>query len=116
MPWVQEGRPHLINAYISGTGSYVPPRVVTNDDLAKEFGIDTNHEWIVKRTGIKERRFAENGVGTSDLAVEASKAAIENAGIDKGEIDMILFATLSPDHHFPGTGVYLQEKTWSSRG
>lgn len=98
------------NAYISGTGFYVPPKVVTNDALAKEYGIDTTHEWIVQRTGIEERRFAEEGVGTSDLAVPAAKQAIERAGIEARDLDMIVFATLSPDHAFPGSGVYLQRK------
>lgn len=98
------------NAYISGTGFYVPPRVVTNDDLASQYGIDTTDEWVYQRTGIKERRYADEGVSASDLALHASQAAIERAGIDKKEIDLIILATLSPDHHFPGTGVYLQEK------
>jgi len=98
------------NAYISGTGFYVPPRVVTNADLVKQYGIDITHEWIVQRTGIEERHFAEEGVGTADLALEASKQAIERAGIDKHDLDMIILATLSPDHAFPGSGVYLQQK------
>lgn len=98
------------NAYISGTGFYVPPRVVTNADLAKDYGIDTTHEWIVQRTGIEERHFAEEGIGTSDLAVPAAEKAIAAAGLQKTDIDMILFATLSPDHAFPGSGVYLQQK------
>jgi 3-oxoacyl-[acyl-carrier-protein] synthase III len=100
----------LPNAFISGTGGYVPPRVVTNDDLATEFGIDTNHEWIHKRTGINERRFVDEGVTCSDLAVPASRQALEAAGIEAGDLDMILFATLSPDMAFPGSGVLLQEK------
>ncbi|MBI2893536.1 MAG: ketoacyl-ACP synthase III [Deltaproteobacteria bacterium] len=98
------------NAYISGTGFHVPPRVVTNDDLARDYGIDTTNEWIVQRTGIQERRFAEEGVGTSDLALPAAEMAIARAGIEKTDLDMIVFATLSPDHAFPGTGVYLQRK------
>lgn len=98
------------NAYISGTGFYVPPRRVTNDDLRTELGIDTTHEWIVKRTGIEERRFAEEGIATSDLGLHAANAAIERAGIKKSDLDMIVFATLSPDHAFPGSGVYLQQK------
>jgi len=98
------------NAYISGTGFYVPPRVVTNDDLADQYGIDTTDEWIYQRTGIKERRYADEGVSASDLALHASEAAIERAGIDRRDIDLIILATLSPDHHFPGTGVHLQEK------
>lgn len=98
------------NAYISGTGMFVPPRRVTNDDLAKQYGIDTTHEWIVQRTGIEERRYAEEGVGSADLGVEAAKQAIEAAGIQKTDLDMIVFATLSPEHCFPGSGVYLQQK------
>jgi len=104
------------NAYISGTGFYVPPRVVTNDDLIREFGIDTSDEWIQQRTGIRERRFAPAGVGTSDLALEASKAALASAGIEACDLDMILFATLSPDHAFPGSGVYLQHKLGLTSG
>ena len=98
------------NAYISGTGFYVPPRVVTNDDLKTQYGIDTNHEWIVQRTGINERRFADEGVTTSDLALPAAIAAIEEAGLERTDIDLIVFATLSPDACFPGTGIYLQKK------
>jgi 3-oxoacyl-[acyl-carrier-protein] synthase-3 len=98
------------NAYISGTGFYVPPRVVTNTMLRTEYGIDTTEEWIVKRTGIEERRYSEPGVATSDLAVPAAEDAIRRAGITKQDIDMILFATLSPDAAFPGCGVYLQQK------
>ena len=98
------------NAYISGTGFYVPPRVVTNDDLAKTYGIETTHEWILQRTGIEERRFADAGVGSADLALHASVDAIARAGIDKTDLDLIVFATLSPDHCFPGSGVFLQQK------
>jgi 3-oxoacyl-[acyl-carrier-protein] synthase-3 len=98
------------HAYISGTGFYVPPRVVTNDDLARDYKIDTNHDWIVQRTGIRERRFAERGVGTADLALPAAVAAIKRAGIAKNDLDMIVLATLSPEHCFPGSGVYLQQK------
>jgi 3-oxoacyl-[acyl-carrier-protein] synthase III len=98
------------NAFISGTGFYVPPRRVTNDDLRTEYGIDTTHEWINKRTGIEERRYADAGVTTSDLGLHAAEAAIKRAGIAKTDLDMIIFATLSPDHAFPGSGVYLQQK------
>src|SRR5687768_870000 len=98
------------NATISGTGFYVPPRVVTNDDLRTEYGIDTTHDWIVQRTGIEQRRFADQGVGASDLAKEAAEQAIKNAGIDKKDVDFIIFCSLSPDYHFPGSGVVLQQK------
>ncbi len=98
------------NAYISGTGFHVPPRVVTNEDLRSQYGIDTTHEWILQRTGIESRRFADEGVGSADLALPASEAAIANAGLRKEDLDMIIFATLSPEHCFPGSGVYLQHK------
>ena len=98
------------NAYISGTGAYVPERVVTNNDLAADYGIETSHDWIVQRTGIEERRFAPEGMCSADLAVPAAEQAIANAGLEKSDIDMIVFATLSPKHAFPGDGVYLQEK------
>jgi 3-oxoacyl-[acyl-carrier-protein] synthase-3 len=98
------------NAYISGTGFFAPPRVVTNDELRTAYGIDTSDEWIQQRSGIKERRFADQGVSCSDLAVHASEQAIERAGLQKTDIDMIVFCTLSPDQMFPGTGVYLQRK------
>jgi len=94
---------------ILGMGHYVPPKVVTNDDLAKMF--DTSDEWIQKRTGIKERHYIdENGTGPSDLAVPAVQMACKNAGIDVSEIDAIIFATLSPDYTFPGSGVLLGDK------
>ncbi|MFY0541649.1 3-oxoacyl-ACP synthase III family protein [Nannocystis pusilla] len=100
----------VVNAYISGTGSYVPPRVVSNDALIHEFGVDTTHEWIVQRTGIEARRFAEAGVGTADMAVEAARAALKEAGLAAHDLDLIIVATLSPEHAFPGSGVYLQRK------
>lgn len=98
------------NAIISGTGFYAPPRVVTNNDLREHYGIDTTHDWIVQRTGIEERHFADEGVGASDLAREASEQAIKNAALDKRDIDLIIFCSLSPDFHFPGSGVVLQQK------
>jgi len=98
------------NAYISGTGYYVPPRVVTNEDLVKEYGIDTTDEWVRKRTGIEERRYADEGQATSDLAVPAAEMAMKNAGLGNKDIDLIIFATLSPDMAFPGSGVFLQQK------
>jgi len=93
---------------ISGMGHYVPERVVTNHDLAKI--IDTSDEWIVQRTGIEERRWVEGNVGSSDLAFEAAKDALEDAGIAAKELDMIIFATLSPDVNFPGSSCILQKK------
>jgi len=100
----------LPNAYISGTGFYVPDDVLTNEELATRYGIDTTDEWVYKRTGIKTRRFAPEGVGPSDLAVPAVEMAIESAGLAKTDIGLIILATLSPEHCFPGSGVYLQTK------
>ncbi len=95
---------------ILGIGHYVPSKVVTNDDLAKM--MQTSDEWIVQRTGIKERRFVEHsGIGASDLAVPATKMALEHAGLaSEKDIDAIIFATLSPDHNFPGSGCFLGHK------
>ncbi|MEZ4446938.1 MAG: beta-ketoacyl-ACP synthase III [Polyangiaceae bacterium] len=104
------------NACVSGTGFYVPPRVVTNQMLADEYGIETSHEWIHTRTGIEERRFADEGVGTSELAAHAAEDAIARAGIAKTDVGMIILATLSPDCHFPGTGVYLQQRLGLAEG
>ncbi len=98
------------NAYISGTGFFVPDDIVTNEDLVARYGIDTTDEWIQKRTGIEARRFAPEGVGPADLAVPAVEMALGRAGLGKRDIGMIIFATLSPEHAFPGSGVYLQTK------
>ncbi len=95
-------------AIITGTGHFVPPKVVTNFDLEKM--VNTSDEWIRQRSGIEERHYVESGVGTSDLAYEAAVRAIEDAKIDKSEIDFIIAATLSPDHYFPGIGVIVQAK------
>jgi 3-oxoacyl-[acyl-carrier-protein] synthase-3 len=95
-------------ALITGTGHFVPPKVVTNFDLEKK--MDTSDEWIRQRSGIIERRYVEPGIGSSDLAYEAALRAIEAAKIDKSEIDFIIAATLSPDHYFPGIGVIVQAK------
>ena len=91
---------------ILGIGMAVPSRVVTNDDLAKL--METSNEWIVERTGIEQRRWVEPGEGGAELAAKASKEAIERAGIQAKDIDLIIYATLSPDVNFPGTGVFVQ--------
>ena len=96
------------NPYISGTGFYLPPRVVTNHDLSKY--MDTTDEWIQERTGIKERRYVEKGVGPSDLAIPAVEQALEAADLTVGDIDFIIFATSTPDFYAPGSGCVLQEK------
>ena len=88
---------------------YVPENVVTNNDLSKI--MDTTDEWIMERTGIKERRFFEEGKDTvSSMAVEATKVALERAGKKAEDVDLIVFATLSSDYNFPGSGVLLQRK------
>jgi len=96
-----------MNARIAGIGYHVPERIVTNQELTKT--MDTTHEWIVERTGIEERRYVEKHKDTtSTLAAEAAKIAIERAGLQPEDIDFIVFATLSPDYYFPGSGVLLQ--------
>lgn len=97
----------MYNSKITGLGYFVPENVVTNDDLSKV--MDTNDEWIQERTGIKERRHVIKGDDTTTtMGVKAAKIAIERSGIDKDDIDFIIFATLSPDYYFPGPGVLVQ--------
>ena len=97
-----------LRSRIYGVGYYVPPKVVTNEDLSQL--MDTSDEWIQQRTGIKQRHFLEQGQDNSDLAVEATKIALDRANLKKEDIDYIIFATLSPDHEFPGTSCFLQAK------
>ena len=91
---------------ILGTGSYVPSRFLTNDDLAKF--VDTNDEWITSRTGIKKRHIVTDEL-TIDLAYEASLKAIEASGINKEDIDLVVVATVTPDNFFPGVAQLLQK-------
>ena len=95
-----------IRSRILGIGAYVPPRVVTNHELATM--METSHEWIVERTGIEERHWVEPGEGGAEMAAKASRVAMERAGVDPKEIDMLIYATLSPDYNFPGGGVFTQ--------
>ncbi len=96
-------------AQLLGVGHYVPTKIVTNDDLAKL--MPTTDEWIFQRSGIKERRFIEHsGIAPSDLAVPACQQALERAGRSIEDVDAIIFATLSPDADFPGSGCFLQRK------
>ena len=99
----------MYSSKIIGMGMYVPENVVTNEDLSQI--MDTSNEWIKERTGIEERRHIQKGDGntTAVMGVKASKIAIERAGIDKNDVDLILFATLSPDYYFPGSGVIVQK-------
>jgi 3-oxoacyl-[acyl-carrier-protein] synthase-3 len=91
---------------VRGVGSYLPERILTNADLA--LMVDTSDEWIVQRTGIKERRIAADGEVTSDLALHAARAALRDAGLEPGDIDLIVLATSTPDNTFPATAVAVQ--------
>ena len=93
---------------VLGTGSFAPEKILTNDDLAKM--VDTNDEWISTRTGIKERRIASADEATSDLAYRAALNAIDNAGIDKNEIELVIVATMTSDHFTPSTAALVQDK------
>jgi 3-oxoacyl-[acyl-carrier-protein] synthase-3 len=96
-------------ARITGVGSYLPGQPVSNDDLVLR-GIETSDEWIVSRTGIRARHLAEPGRTSSDLALESSRRALEAAGIEAGELDLIIVATSTPDFIFPSTACLLQSK------
>jgi len=93
---------------IIGTGSYMPEKVLTNDDLSKF--VDTNDEWITTRTGIKERRIAADDQATSDLAAEAGRRAMTAAGVNPEDIQLIIVATVTPDMFFPSTACFVQKK------
>jgi 3-oxoacyl-[acyl-carrier-protein] synthase-3 len=99
---------HSVRAKISSVGAYVPPKLLTNADL--ETMVATNDEWIIERTGIRERHIVEKGVTTSDLAVEAAKACLAKRGIPASEIDAIIVATVTPDMMFPATACLVQDK------
>jgi len=98
----------MIFSRIVGTGSYLPPRVVTNEELSKK--LDTSDAWIQERTGIRQRHIAAESQATSDLALEASRRALESAGVKAGDIDLIVVATSTPDFVFPSTACLLQAK------
>lgn len=104
---------------ITGTGSYLPPRRLTNADLVAELaaqGVETSDEWIVERTGIKARHFAAADVCSSDLALEAAQRALDAAGLSAQEIDLIIVATSTPDMVFPSTACILQNKLGANGG
>jgi len=98
---------------ISGTGSYLPEKILTNFDLEKM--VDTTDEWIVSRTGIRQRHMAAPEEATSDLATEAGRKALEMAGVDPADLDLIIVATLTPDHYFPSTAGFVQRNLGASR-
>src|SRR5262245_20823653 len=95
-------------AMITALGRYLPPRVVSNDELSKM--VETNHQWIVERTGIHERRWVEKGTPTSELAVKAIDDLLKQRGIEAGEIELIIVATVTPDMFFPSTACLIQNK------
>ena len=96
----------LTRSYIAGCGSYLPSRIVTNDELATR--VDTSDEWIIERTGIRQRHVAAEGEKTSDLAIAAAHQALEKAGVTGESVDLIVLATASPDNTFPATAVKVQ--------
>ena len=104
----------MIHARITGTGSYLPDKVVTNKDL--EAKVETSDEWIVSRTGIRERRIAADGQFTSDLALHAARCALESAGRTPADVDLIVLATSTPDMVFPSSACLLQAKLGVKRG
>jgi len=102
-----------IYSRISGTGSFLPPRRLTNADLVAELaaqGVESSDDWIVERTGIRARHFADPGVGSSDLGLQAAQRAIQAAGCQPSDIDLIIVATSTPDMVFPSTAALLQSK------
>jgi 3-oxoacyl-[acyl-carrier-protein] synthase-3 len=111
-PHPRSGKPHR-TVSIVGTGSYVPEKVLTNDDLSRI--VETNDEWITTRTGIKERRIAAKDEHTSEMATKAALKAMEQAKIKASEIDLILVATATPDMIFPATACFVQTKIGASK-
>ena len=99
---------------IIGVGGYLPNKVLTNNDLSKD--VDTSDEWIIERTGIKERRIADESETTSSLGIEAAKRAIQNAGISSKDIDLIVVATATPDNTFPATATSIQSGLGIKKG
>ena len=98
----------LVRAKITVLGTYVPPRLLTNDDLEKM--VETSNEWIIGRTGIRERHIADRGVATSDLAVEAARRALAERGLAPSDLDALIVATVTPDMFFPSTACVVQHK------
>ena len=102
-----------VRAKISAIGTYVPPRLLTNADLERM--VETNDRWITERTGIRERHIVDKGVATSDLAAAAAKDCLANAGIEPGEVEAIIVATVTPDMAFPATACLVQDKIGAAR-
>jgi 3-oxoacyl-[acyl-carrier-protein] synthase-3 len=106
----------MIHTRITGTGSFLPGKPVTNDDLIAKYGLDSSNEWIVERTGIKARHLAGPGVTASDLAFEASRQALTAAERTPNEVDLVIVATSTPDFIFPSTAAFLQAKLGMKSG
>ncbi len=104
----------MLRSVITGSGSFLPPNIVTNADLAKR--VNTTDEWIAARTGIKERRISSDDMMTSDLATEAAKDALKNANLDASEIDLIVLATATPNRTFPATAITVQANLGITKG
>ena len=104
----------MIRTKVIGSGAYMPAKIVTNDDLAKR--VDTSDEWIRERTGIRQRHIVADGERTSDLALAAARAAIQDAGIEVSDLDMVICATTTPDETFPATATIVQSKLGMTRG
>lgn len=104
----------ILRSVLRGSGSYLPAQIVSNADLAKK--VDTTDEWIVQRTGIRERRIAAEGETTATLGLKAAQAALADAGMDASEIDLIIVATATPDNTFPATATQIQAELGISHG
>ena len=101
-------------SFIRGTGSYLPAKVLTNDDMSQM--VDTTNEWIIERTGITRRHVAADDEVTSDIAVVAAKQALEAAGMKASDVDLIVLATTTPDRTFPATATAVQAKLGIEQG
>jgi 3-oxoacyl-[acyl-carrier-protein] synthase-3 len=104
----------MLRSVVLGCGSYLPERVVTNQELAS--AVETSDEWIVQRTGIRQRHLAAQGELTSDLAIQAARAALANGHVDPQSIDLIVLATSTPDNTFPAAAVTVQSGLGITRG
>lgn len=104
----------MIRSVVIGCGAYLPENIVTNSDLEKT--VDTTDEWIIQRTGIKQRHIASEGETTADLGEKAARAALANAGVDIADIDLIILATSTPDNTFPATAVEIQHRLGMKHG
>ena len=104
----------MIRTRVVGSGAYLPRNIVTNDDLAKR--VDTSDEWIRERTGIRERHIVAEGEKTSDLALAAARAALKDADMDVGTVDLVICCTTTPDETFPATATTVQAKLGMTRG